>query len=84
LIGTKNKIAELETYPLIRINKNNPAIQKQTEAAKLIVKLKKIELEQTKLINKILGISLASNNKPKTSAAPINFVEDFKNEFCIT
>ncbi len=81
LIDTKKKLAELETFQLIRVNKSNPAIQKPTEASKLLVKLKKIEIEQTKIINKILGISLASNQKKAPNGKMDNFIDEFKSKY---
>ncbi len=81
LLDTKKRIADLEGYQLIMVNKANPTIQKPTEAAKLIIKLKKIEIEQTKIINKLLGISLASNHKKSNSPRNNDFVGQFKKKY---
>ncbi|MGE4321071.1 MAG: hypothetical protein AB7E61_06465 [Acholeplasmataceae bacterium] len=83
LVDTKKRIADLEGFQLIMVNKSNPTIQKPTEAAKLLIKLKKIEIEQTKIINKILGISLASTQKRNNSSRSNDFVDDFKKQYNI-
>ena len=56
------QISAIAQLPLIRVHPNNPAIQKETPAGKMLIRLRASYINSTKLLCKELGVPEMDND----------------------